>query len=120
MSFMQPQACHMAMLHVETTDGTDYVPSDLVSATPTASELRDFCEGEPIVHDSGDVDCERRVGWYARFSAPGYMDRTDWIGPEESEAAALDSLAESHQVCRRCFEPCWDGPDGECAEQSAE
>lgn len=109
MSFMQPQAVRMKMLHVETTAGTELVPSDLVHLTPSAAELRQYLEGEPRVSASGDVDCERHEGFYARFSAPGYLDRTDWVGPEKTAKAALKSLAETHDVCETCFEACWDG-----------
>ena len=114
MSFMEAQAVNQKMLHVETEQGTELVPSDLVAATPTASELQQFCEGTVQVHASGDVDCRREEGWYSRFSAPGYMDRTDWQGPYESSEKALDELAESHDCCRKCWEQCWDNPAGGC------
>lgn len=30
--------------------------------------------------------------WFARLSAPGYMDCTDWMGPFSSEEEALTEL----------------------------
>ena len=107
MPFMEAQAEHMKMLHVETTVGTEYIPSEFVPATPTVANLLLYCEGTPETHDSGDVDCERREGWYARFSAPGYLDCTPYIGPYDSAEQALDELAESWDVCRKCWEQCW-------------
>jgi hypothetical protein len=109
--FMEPQAVQMKMLHVETTIGTELVPSDLVHPTPTVGELRDYCEGEVRVFHTGDVDCERHEGWYTRFSAPGYMDCTPWSGPYATSREAFHALAEDNNVCPECFEPCWDGEE---------
>lgn len=36
------------------------------------------------------------AGWYSRFSAPGYLDCTDWIGPFKSENEALIELWEMY------------------------
>lgn len=42
----------------------------------------------------GNRRCSTCWGWYARLSAPGYLDCTDWHGPYESEAQALVALWE--------------------------
>ena len=34
----------------------------------------------------------RKCGWYARLSAPGYLDCTDWSGPFDSEKEANEYL----------------------------
>ena len=37
-------------------------------------------------------------GWFARLSADGYLDCTDWIGPFETEAAARQGVKDEFQV----------------------
>ena len=110
MSFMQAQARYIAMFVVETTNGTEFVPSGLVGDNPVHGDFADYVEGDVL----GEHDLALAPGWYARFSAPGYMDRTDWTGPYETERAALVALAEMHEVCETCFENCEDSPAGAC------
>lgn len=51
-----------------------------------ADMLRDYTEnGEP---DASTV--ELVCGWCGRYSAPGYMDRTDWCGPFDTEREARE------------------------------
>lgn len=47
------------------------------------------------MHDADVEDVETVIGWFARLSAPGYMDCTEWQGPYETEAEALADLAET-------------------------
>ena len=108
MGFMQPQAVHMKMLVVETTAGTEHVPLDLVGAVGDPADLQDYVEGEVLLDSDGAPDTVEEEGWWARFSAPGYLDCTSWVGPYETEKAALDGLAEVYGVCEECFEACWD------------
>jgi len=121
--FMQPQAQQMRMLHIETTIGTEVIPADLVGETPTATALRDYLEGTPYADDkTGKLEedsWDLETGWYARFSAPGYLDCTDWVGPEDSEGGALAALADLHDVCASCFETCWDSAEGDCQERAS-
>jgi len=117
MPFMGPEAIFTKMLHVETSAGTMVFPSNLVPATPTAADVRDYCEGEPFVYSTGDLDCERHEGWYARLSAPGYLDCTDWTGPHASESDALAALADLHDVCDKCWDQCY--LDGDSCEEDS-
>ena len=41
-----------------------------------------------------DEECLENTepGWYARLSAPGYLDCTDWVGPYDTEEEALEAL----------------------------
>jgi hypothetical protein len=39
----------------------------------------------------------KRAGWYARQSAPGYLDATDWMGPFDTEQEALSELHEMYE-----------------------
>lgn len=36
------------------------------------------------------------AGWYARLSAPGYMDCTEWDGPHETQYLAMEALYNMH------------------------
>lgn len=92
MAFMQKQAERMSAWQIETTDGTEIVPSDLVSNGPTTDELQTYLRGIPL----RDAMPELVKGWFARLSAPGYMDCTDWSGPYETEQEALETLAEMY------------------------
>jgi len=115
--FMQPQVSEMTMFHVETTMGTECIPIDVVGSDVSDAKLAGYLEGEPYFDDDDNIDLERMTGWYARFSAAGYTDATDWVGPQATESGALDDLAETHDVCRTCFEACWDSPEGDCSER---
>jgi hypothetical protein len=53
-------------------------------------------------------DVSEREGWFARYTAPGYMDQTDLTGPHES---AIDAAIE----CFRTF-----GDDSEDSDDSKE
>jgi hypothetical protein len=39
-----------------------------------------------------------QVGWYARLSADGYLDCTDWQGPYATADEALDAVKEQFDV----------------------
>ena len=70
-------------LEVETTNGTEYLPVDLVGDLPDSQ----FLDGGITEDNSADVQayCDGTVqswknikGYGARLSAPGYMDCTEW------------------------------------------
>ena len=61
--------------------GTTLVPGDLVGAEPEVSDFEDYIEGSP-------ESFEKETGWFARLSAPGYLDATDWDGPFATEVQA--------------------------------
>lgn len=46
--------------------------------------------------ESYTITCEK--GWFARLSANGYMDCTDWGGPFSSEEAARDYISDTYDV----------------------
>jgi hypothetical protein len=113
---MQPFAENTVMHHVETTQGTSIVPAEFCSNPPTLEEMQQYCEGTILLVD-GEPDYQRQEGWYARFSAPGYMDCTDYIGPYKTAELAFDALAETHECCRHCWEQCWDSDEGDCQKR---
>ena len=81
MGFMQRQITRKCSWYqVETSQGTEFIPSELVGTNPAIEDLTDYCEGIP-------VSFEAIEGYGVRLSAPGYMDCTEWTGfPTEQEA----------------------------------
>lgn len=114
MAFMIPVAEHMTVYSVETTAGSCIVPADLVSLPEGVDEaeggtcelvrdggelteddlavFRDYVEGNP----TGPVYVW--TGWFARLSAPGYLDATEWDGPHATEEEALAAVKEFYEV----------------------
>lgn len=80
MSFMQHQIEHFSAYLCETTHGTEIVPCSLFTCTPETEDIAEFLEGELVTDEDGAM-FEPVIGWYARLSAPGYLDCTDWSGP---------------------------------------
>lgn len=39
-----------------------------------------------------------KAGWYARLSAPGYLDATDWYGPFNTSDEALAHVMDLYEV----------------------
>jgi hypothetical protein len=93
-SFLKPEICHGLYFRIITNMGAEIVPADVIGRTcGTAAEaFAMYVEGA-----IGDPDecIECREGWFARMSASGYMDRTDWH-EYPSEAAARRDLIETY------------------------
>lgn len=53
----------------------------------SAAEVREYLELE--------AEDEAEPGWYARLSAPGYLDCTEWTGPFDSFDDAAQYLIET-------------------------
>jgi hypothetical protein len=84
MAFMKLQTDYCAMFSVECgCMGSYLIPADLVGDNPEREDFRDYVDGEPLEYT-------RVEGWFCRYSAPGYMDCTDWIGPYETEEEAIE------------------------------
>ena len=49
---------------------------------------------------------ETKHGWFARLSAPGYLDCTEWEGPYKTEKEAVDAVCDLYDC----------DPDGEDRE----
>lgn len=93
-SFMQPVVEFGGYYEVETSNGTEIIPADLLSDAMTATplELKDYLEGEP---NDPQSPIQRKEAWLARMSASGYMDCTSWSAfPSEKEAS--DYLIEQY------------------------
>lgn len=66
------------------------VPGDLVGSNPEVEDFKDYIEG-------GDpAEFERKEGWAARYSAPGYLDCTEWCGVYATEEKARAACVEMH------------------------
>ena len=57
-----------------------------------------LCEVDPVC---GECFTD---GWYARLSAPGYLDATDWEGPFNTEAEALRFILDYYDDYYECDE----------------
>lgn len=78
--FMQPVIEKGDAYVVETSHGTEIVPADLVGGSPTLKSFKDYCEGKPR-------SFEKKSGYLARMSAPGYLDVTAWSLHETAKEA---------------------------------
>lgn len=112
MAHMIPVAEHFAAYHVETNAGTEIVPEEIcgvldkgdgdgitasASLTPYES-VENYDALEPYLEGSRIEGVERKEGWYARLSAPGYLDATEWHGPYATEQEAIDAVKEAFDV----------------------
>lgn len=98
MAFMRPDIYLGYAYLVETTSGTEIVPADVVTVPRDADTvlrlrvLAPYLTGAP---DPGAIVSES-FGYFARLSAPGYLDCTDWSGPYSSATEAEDALSEMY------------------------
>lgn len=102
MAFMKKQVVHDLFLVVDTSAGGFSFPADVVGVT---TEFSVDAEGASTAllasvgeHVEGKVYsvCSVR-GWFARWSAPGYLDATEWSGPFSSEEEAAKHLSDVYE-----------------------
>lgn len=108
MSFMELQTRRGDWYEVDGNDGGAIIPADLVACSIGTGHV--FERGKdgafpglsralgPYYIGGADsiYSVELVRGWCARYSAPGYMDCTDWCGPYPTEREAVDE-------CKRLF-----------------
>ena len=82
-SFMQDQVIYETFLVGETTEGTIVLHPDAWDQ----KKHYQLCRAERW---------HKKRGWFARLSAPGYLDCTDWSGPFASPAEASGYLREMY------------------------
>ena len=124
MSFMQRFTLSGAWITFDTREGGHVLPADVVLAPAALAsvlhswgykgEERDAARSELInvLRELGYSDIHRetldiRIGWGARYSAPGYMDCTDWCGP-------YLTCQEAEQEADRLYGDADAAPDAEC------
>lgn len=113
MPHMKPQTYTGPYLEIDGPMGTEFLPCDV--ADITEAELDAWSDSADDEGPQPVPDClkdytqnqtantiERHTGALSRYSAPGYLDRTDWQPGTESD------LAESFDVCPTCHDQCWD------------
>lgn len=90
MPFMQKQVYHGGYFEIDTDQGTEIVPDDVIGRTMNTdvSAFLNYLEGKPL---DDDELIEHKTGWLGRMSAPGYMDCTSW-GAYKTEQEANESL----------------------------
>lgn len=77
--FMKPEIEHGAWHICETDTGTCIVPADLCAGN--SADVLMYCDATVV------YEVETKEGYGARFSAPGYMDCTDWAFFEQLDEA---------------------------------
>jgi len=100
---MIPEYDHGVFWSVESEKGwSTLVPGHLVGSDPALQDFTDYTEcGEPL-------SFEKAEGWFARLSAPGYLDSTDWSGSFETEKEAREHVRDFYEV---------DDDTGECLDE---
>ena len=81
---------------IETTQGTEWIPQDLIGkqSTLTAIEAQPYIEGEFVYASLVD-------GYGARYTMPGYLDCTPW--------SVFETEAEAHEYLKHYYdEPYYD------------
>jgi hypothetical protein len=82
--------------------GGGVVEADLVSAALKEGEdlsgedIERLIEFTEETSADGIFDARVERGWCARYSAPGFMDRTDWCGPFDSREEAEEEATRMH------------------------
>jgi len=91
--FMVPEYDHGVFWEVESESGWQtLVPGWLVGSEPSLQDFTAYTDcGKP-------ASFEKIEGWFARLSAPGYLDSTDWSGPFETEKEARKHVEDFHEV----------------------
>ncbi|MFO0964631.1 MAG: hypothetical protein U0793_03460 [Gemmataceae bacterium] len=104
MAFMEHDIQHSLWYLVDGPCGSESIPHDLVGDfwpfphvrelelggnVPVPAELSDYCENRTC------HSIRLRDGWGARFSAPGYMDCTEW-SVFDTEREAREYLDETY------------------------
>lgn len=97
MSFMQPEVTNEEFEIIETTNGTEMFPVGTISDSELLERIN-YQVGKKDTNFTSLEDAKsenlykRETAFFARLSAPGYTDCTDWIGPFENEVEAMQEL----------------------------
>jgi hypothetical protein len=115
MGHMKPDVQQFEAYHVETECGTEVVPRALCGKIDLDAEpTEEAWEGLSMYLEGSRIEgVEHHEGWYARLSAPGYLDCTSWDGPHATRDAALASLLAHFE----CDEEGDDLSEGPCSDR---
>jgi len=93
---MQPEITFEPFEIIETNQGTVIVPAGTLSTNEILELLNEETDPLHCLTDLGQAKeagiYEVKEGWFARLSAPGYLDCTDWDGPFKTEQEAKEYL----------------------------
>lgn len=92
MTHMKPEIIRTRMIDVDTDAGHVLVPADVFNPLKPL----EFTEGAKL------YGTDKVSGWFARLSAPGFVDCTDWRGPFYSRWEAKAEILRSYGVCPDC------------------
>jgi hypothetical protein len=83
-AFMKPEIFKGGMWKVTDSKGESYLfPAN-------------YFGKENAIKEVGGGKAELKKGWFGRYSAPGYLDATDWCGPFNSEKECFLYLQEMY------------------------
>jgi hypothetical protein len=85
MAFMQVETWHGHFQRINNTRDGDILTPEEYAEYPGNEEAAAAYSVDP-------EDVETVFGWFARYSAPGYMDCTGWSGPYEAEEEAIEDI----------------------------
>lgn len=100
---MKPEVVFGTFLAVDTIHGMALIPADAVTSLTEeqflaqdedeqAEQVLDYTEASEIDDING---VEFKTGWFSRYAMPGcFMDATDWNGPYDTLAVALEEVVE--------------------------
>lgn len=93
-SFQKPEIEHDLYFEIETGQGTEIVPADVIGRTTATdvSAFLNYLEGEPV---DDDELVPVKEGWLVRTRAPGYMDCSPWSAFAD-EGEAIEYLIDSY------------------------
>jgi hypothetical protein len=115
-SFMKPEIYEGDAYEVETSNGTEIVPADLVGhiGLKAGESIDDddprFADAVESMHDylegSNATEITMKHGWLGRYQAPGYMDATEWSiydSKEEAEKELQEMYGDEEEENRKVF-----------------
>jgi hypothetical protein len=95
MSFMSLFVTREDFVMFEDREGGQAIPLDVITevSDPPIDALTEEIERTYSFGGVRDVQIVRGK-WWSRYSAPGYLDCTDWVGPCDTEAQAIEECKE--------------------------
>lgn len=86
----------MAFMGLEVMQGTKFYVTDHSGDLSLYDEMLDV-QAHITEADTGEEVCvEKASGFWARLSAPGYLDCTEWCGPFTSYAEAEQFMRDNY------------------------
>lgn len=80
---------------VSADHGSTYIVPCSVGGDATTDNLQEYVEARIDTDADGHPIAERKIGYLARLSAPGYLDSTEWSA-FETRAEAEEYIAETY------------------------